>query len=115
MSRIPLLIVSFFFLTTSTAHFVVSDYFIMAMPDYFGYQWELIIISGVFELLGAIGILIPKSRLPAGYGLIALCLAVFPANINMAYTLNNLLKLQNFFCMHVYTSVSIFLVYMVGY
>ncbi len=84
MPRIPLLIVSLFFLTGSIAHFVVADFFVMAMPDYLGYHWELVIVSGVFELLGAIGILMPKLRLLAGYGLIALCLAVFPVNINMA-------------------------------
>ncbi|MGJ8661988.1 MAG: DoxX family protein [Bacteroidota bacterium] len=56
----------------------------MAMPDYLGYHKELVIISGVFEILGAIGILVPKTRLLAGYGLLALIVAVYPANINMA-------------------------------
>ncbi|MFT5809961.1 MAG: putative membrane protein, partial [Rubritalea sp.] len=37
-----------------------------------------------FEILGAIGILVPQTRLLAGYGLIALIIAVYPANINMA-------------------------------
>lgn len=32
----------------------------MAMPDYLGYQKELVLISGIFELAGAIGILVPK-------------------------------------------------------
>lgn len=84
MFRIPLLIISLFFLIGGIAHFVLTDFFVKAMPDYLGYQYELVIISGVFELLGAIGILIPKTRLLAGYGLIALCVIVFPANINMS-------------------------------
>lgn len=84
MPRIPLLIVAIFFLGGGIAHFVVADFFVMAMPAYLGYHRELVIISGVFELLGAVGILVPKTRLMAGYGLIALCVAVFPANINMA-------------------------------
>ncbi len=54
------------------------------MPSYLGYHRELVLISGVFELMGAIGLLIPSTRLIAGYGLMALCVAVFPANINMA-------------------------------
>ncbi len=45
---------------------------------------ELVIISGVFELLGAVGILLPRTRLLAAYGLMFLCIAVFPVNINMA-------------------------------
>jgi len=51
---------------------------------YLPYHYELVIISGVFEILGAIGLQIPKTRVFAGYGLIALCVAVFPANLNMA-------------------------------
>ena len=41
-------------------------------------------ISDLFEILGTGGILVPQTRLLAGYGLIALIIAVYPANINMA-------------------------------
>lgn len=54
------------------------------MPDYLGYHRELVMISGVFELLSAMGILISQTRLWAGYGLMALVVAVYPANIHMA-------------------------------
>jgi uncharacterized membrane protein len=84
MPRIPLLIIAVFFIAGGIAHFVVTDSYIAAMPDYLGYHKELIIISGVFEILGAIGILVPQTRLLAGYGLVALIIAVYPANINMA-------------------------------
>lgn len=84
MIRIPILVIALFFLAGGIAHFVAIDFFIMAMPDYLGYHKELVIISGVLELMGAIGILVPRTRLLAGYGLIALIVAVYPANINMA-------------------------------
>lgn len=84
MPRIPLLIIALFFLIGGIAHFFFTDFFVMAMPDYLGYHKELVLISGIFELLGAIGILIPKTRFLAGCGLIALIVAVYPANINMA-------------------------------
>ena len=84
MPRIPLLIIAVFFIAGGIAHFVVTDSYIAAMPDYLGYHKELIIISGVFEILGGVGILVPQTRLLAGYGLIALIIAVYPANINMA-------------------------------
>jgi uncharacterized membrane protein len=84
MPRIPVLIVALFFLIGGIAHFVVMDFFVLAMPDYLGYHKELVIISGIFELLGAIGILIPGTRLLAAYCLIALVIAVYPANIHMA-------------------------------
>jgi uncharacterized membrane protein len=84
MPRIPLLIISLFFLTGGIAHFVLLDFFVLSMPDYLGYHKELVIISGVFEILGAIGILVPSTRRFAAYGLILLVIAVYPANINMA-------------------------------
>jgi len=84
MPRISILIISLFFLIGSFSHFFLSEFFINAMPSYLGYHQEIVLISGVFELLGAIGLLIAKYRLLAGYGLIVLCIAVFPVNINMA-------------------------------
>ena len=84
MPRIPLLIIAVFFIAGGIGHFVVTDSYIAAMPDYLSYHKELIIISGVFEILGGVGILVPQTRLLAGYGLIALIIAVYPANINMA-------------------------------
>jgi uncharacterized membrane protein len=53
------------------------------MPPYIPYPKEMVLISGVFELLGAIGILIPRTRRAAGVGLILLTLAVTPANVFM--------------------------------
>lgn len=82
--RIPLLIISAFFLVGGIAHFLASDFFVAIMPAYLPWHWELVIISGVFEIVGAVALLIPKTRLLAAYGLIALCVAVFPANLNMA-------------------------------
>ncbi|MFB9867726.1 DoxX family protein [Vreelandella sulfidaeris] len=84
MPRIPLLVISLFFFAGGLAHFVFTDFFVMAMPDYLGYHQELVLISGIFELAGAMGILVPKTRFWAGCGLIVLIAAVYPANINMA-------------------------------
>ncbi|WP_252108600.1 MULTISPECIES: DoxX family protein [unclassified Halomonas] len=84
MPTIPLLIIALFFFLGGIAHFALTDFFILAMPDYLGYHRELVLISGVFELLGAVGILVPSTRKLAGWGLIALMVAVFPANVHMA-------------------------------
>ncbi len=81
---VSILVIAAFFFIGGVAHFVFTDVFVRIMPNYLGYQKELVLISGVFELLGAIGILFPSTRLLAGYGLIVLIIAVFPANINMA-------------------------------
>jgi len=84
MPRLSILIISLFFFTGSLTHYLLTDFFINAMPAYFGFHREIVITSGVFEFLGATGLLIPKCRKIAGYSLIALCIAVFPVNINMA-------------------------------
>ncbi|HEY6131320.1 MAG TPA: DoxX family protein [Halioglobus sp.] len=84
MPRTPLLIIALFFFTGGIAHFVFADFFVQSMPDYLSYHKELVIVSGIFELLGAIGILVPRTRRFAAYGLILLVIAVYPANINMA-------------------------------
>lgn len=84
MKRISILLIAIFFMSGGIAHFVYQNAFIAVMPAYLGFHRELVLISGVCELLGAVGMLLPRTRKFAGYGLIALAVAVFPANVNMA-------------------------------
>lgn len=44
----------------------------------------LVAVSGIAEIAGGLGLLVPRLRRPAGWGLIALLVAVFPANLYMA-------------------------------
>jgi uncharacterized membrane protein len=46
-------------------------------------EW-LVTATGVFELMGAIGLLLPRVTAPAAYGLMALLLAMLPANVHAA-------------------------------
>ena len=84
MFPIPVLIVSVFFIGAGILHFVLLDFFSSIVPPYFSCPETLVKISGVFEVLGGLGILVQRTRKWAGYGLIALCIAVLPANIHMA-------------------------------
>ena len=54
------------------------------VPPGFPSRAMLVIVSGVCEIAGGVGLLIPLLRRRAGWGLIALLIAVFPANIYMA-------------------------------
>lgn len=65
-------------------HFTVPEPYVKIVPPYLPYHLELVYISGFFEILGGIGLLIPLVSRAAAWGLIALFIAVFPANINMA-------------------------------
>ena len=74
-----ILLVAAYFLFGGISHFTNPDFFVAIMPPYLPYHLEIVWISGAFEVLGAIGLLLPQTRLLAGYGLIALTLAVTPA------------------------------------
>lgn len=65
-------------------HFTSPDGFVKIMPAYLPWHLALVYISGFFEILGGVGLLIPKLQRAAAWGLIALFIAVLPANINMA-------------------------------
>ncbi len=47
---------------------------------------EAVYLSGLFEILGGVGVLIARTRSIAGWGLLTLLIAVYPANIYMALT-----------------------------
>lgn len=65
-------------------HFAIPEPFVRIVPDVLPYPLALVYISGVFEILGGIGLVVPTVSRAAAWGLIALFIAVFPANINMA-------------------------------
>jgi uncharacterized membrane protein len=65
-------------------HFVNPEPYLMMMPDYLPWHEALVFISGVFEVLLGAALFVPKLREYAGWGLIALFIAVLPANIWMA-------------------------------
>jgi len=79
-----LALVSLFFLIGGVCHFTCTEYFISIMPPYLPWHRTWVYLSGAFELLGAIALWMPATRRLAGIGLIALALAVWPANIHMA-------------------------------
>lgn len=66
------------------AHFTNTAAFVSIVPPQLPWPEGLVWVSGVFELLGAAGLLVPAGRPIARWGLIALLIAVFPANLYMA-------------------------------
>ncbi len=75
---------AFGFLISGTLHFTGPERFLAMMPPWLPWHLALVYISGVSELLGAVGLMIPRTRRLAGIGLAALLMAVFPANIYVA-------------------------------
>ena len=83
-----LLALSLFFINVGVDHFINPDFYLNIMPDYLPFHAEAVYLSGFFEILGGIVVLIPKLRDLARWGLISLLIAVFPANIYMAMNPN---------------------------
>lgn len=64
-------------------HFVAPDGFVKIVPSFLPAPLVLVVVSGFFEVLGGVGLLVPRVRRAAGIGLVLLYVAVFPANVNM--------------------------------
>jgi uncharacterized membrane protein len=77
------MILGAFFVFAGAMHFVVPGSYERIVPPWLPNAKLLVQISGVAEVLGGLGVLIPAVRRAAGVGLIILLVAVFPANVEM--------------------------------
>lgn len=72
------------FVLAGVNHFLRPAFYVRIMPPYLPWHLELVYLSGVFEVLLGAMLLVPRTTRLAAWGLIALLVAVFPANIHMA-------------------------------
>jgi len=82
------IVLAVFMITAGISHFLKPEVFVKIVPAYLPEPLALVYVSGFFEILGGIGLLIPSYRSVAAWGLVALYISVFPANLNMA--INNI-------------------------
>ncbi len=73
-----------FFISAGVNHFVIPSTYKRLVPPGMGDPALLVQVSGVAEIAGGVGVLVPRTRRLSGFGLIALLAAVFPANVYMA-------------------------------
>jgi uncharacterized membrane protein len=73
-----------FFIVAGVSHFTNEAFFTAIVPPYLPWPVALVYISGVAEIILGALLLITRLSTLAGWGLIALLLAVFPANVHMA-------------------------------
>jgi uncharacterized membrane protein len=84
MSRIKPIskyLLAIFMVVAGTMHFVNPEFFLKIMPPYLPLHRELVALSGCCEILLGVLLLFPKCSHLAAWGIIALLIAVFPANI----------------------------------
>jgi len=83
MRRAGLVFVFIWFLLGGIAHFAFTAVEMRIVPPLIPWPRATVLISGVFELLGAAGLCVPATRQAAGVGLFSLTIAVTPANLYM--------------------------------
>ena len=81
--RAARLAVAALFVAAGVLHFVIPRSYAAIVPPALPAPLLLVYVSGVCEILGGVGVLIPRTRRWAAIGLVALLAAVFPANVQM--------------------------------
>ena len=77
-------LLAIFFIAAGANHFRSPGIYLGMMPPWLPWPAALNAISGGAEILGGAGLLVPRVRRAAAWGLIALLIAVFPANLHVA-------------------------------
>ena len=84
--NLSIYLLSLFYIYVGIKHFIDPYWFLYIIPPYLvKIGIELVYISGFFEILFGFLLLIPKYRKLAAYGIILLLIAVYPANIYLAF------------------------------
>ena len=82
--RALLWVMSAFYVSGGVYHLVNPGFYLPMMPPYLPWHRELVFVSGVAEIVLGIAVLVPGLRHLAALGIIALLIAVFPANLHNA-------------------------------
>ena len=77
---------SFFYINAGVKHFIEPEWFLYIIPPYLIFiGLELVYLSGILEIILGLLLLFPKYRKISAYGIIFLLIAVYPANIYLAF------------------------------
>lgn len=74
-------LLAFFMVVAGTLHFISPDFYLKIMPPYLPWHLELVYLSGLIEIVLGLLLVIPRFSRWAAWGIIALLIAVFPANL----------------------------------
>jgi len=77
-------LLAIFFIIAGANHFRNPEFYLSIMPPYLPWHGALNILSGLLEIFFGALLLVPKYSRTAAWGIIAVLVAVFPANIHMA-------------------------------
>lgn len=83
--KIFCVILAVIYFTAGVTHFIAPSGFLKITPVWVPFPAVVVAFTGIAELAGAVGLLIPRFRYAAGIGLALYALCVYPANINHAF------------------------------
>ena len=89
-------IMGIFYIMVGIKHFQDPSWFVQIIPPILPYKYELVYLSGFFEVLLGILLMIPRFQSTAAKGLIILLICVYPANIYLAQTNGAVLGISPF-------------------
>lgn len=84
MQAFSLYAIAAMFIAAGVAHFIKPSIFTRIVPSYLPAPRLLVYASGVFEIAGGVGVLIPSTKIYAGWGLIAMLVVFLPVHTYMA-------------------------------
>lgn len=84
IARALLWLMGVFYVFAGLAHLVRPDFYLPMMPPWVPAHLELVLLSGVAEVVLGVAVLVPRLRRIAAWGIIALLIAIFPANLHIA-------------------------------
>jgi uncharacterized membrane protein len=84
LKRPLLYVMGVFYAAAGMMHFVAPKVYARVVPPQFPRPVALVYLSGITEIILGIGVLFRRTRQRSAWGLIALLIAVFPANVHMA-------------------------------
>ena len=86
IKTISIIIMSLFYIMAGTNHFINPVWYVRIVPPFLPFKAAIVYISGILEIILGSLLIFPKTRFIAGWGLIILLVAVYPANIYVALT-----------------------------
>lgn len=84
LQRISLYGLGLLFIAAGANHFINPGFYLEMMPPYLPRHYELVIVSGIFEVIAGLGVFIERFRKASGLFMILIMIGVFPANLHMA-------------------------------
>ena len=89
MKTFSRILLALFYVVAGLNHFLMPDWYMKIMPPYLPWPYALVLLSGAAEVFLGVLAFFPSVAPLAGWGLAALLLAVFPANVYMALHTEN--------------------------